>query len=215
MGEHAVAGHGGVHPGWQVDRPHGAAAADVGEAVRPRHRAQPGREAVTYRGRPVDQALGLQQADIGERGRARRRMPRVGAAVPQHHLRTAQRLVHGRAEEHPAERLVAAGDGLGERDDVGPDAEVARAEPVPQPPESGDHLVEDEERAMTVAQLAQPGEVARPRRVDATGTDHRLGDHRGDPAVVAGQHRAHRVQVVLADLDDVADTGAESLPVGR
>ena len=51
---------------------------------------------------------------------------------------------------------VAAGDALAEHRQVGVDAEVARGTAHPDP-KAGHHLVEDQQRAELVAQLAHPG----------------------------------------------------------
>ena len=61
--------------------------------------------------------------------------------------------------------------------------------------EPGLHLVEREQRAVGVQQVAQPGEVAVGRRDDADVHHRRLHEHPGDLARVLGQHALHRVEV--------------------
>jgi hypothetical protein len=49
----------------------------------------------------------------------------------------------------------AVGDALGRDHDVGRHAEIIGAEGLPEAPEAGDHLVEDEQDAVLVADLAK------------------------------------------------------------
>ena len=51
---------------------------------------------------------------------------------------------------------------------------------------------------MLVAQGSQPREVARLRRKDPAGADHRFGEDGRDPAGVLLHHRADRGQVVAS-----------------
>ena len=69
---------------------------------------------------------------------------------------------------------------LGERHHVGRDAEALRCEGRAHAPEAGNHLVEDEQDAVPVADFAQPLQIALRRRIDADGTGDRLDDDRRD-----------------------------------
>ena len=65
------------------------------------------------------------------------------------------------------------------------------------PAEPGDHLVQDEQRAVLVAQAAQAVEVARGGRLDRLG----LQDHRGDLARMGVEQAGQVRQVVVGELD--------------
>jgi hypothetical protein len=67
-----------------------------------------------------------------------------------------------------AHRDRAVGEGLGHGDDVGHDREGVGGEGRTQPSETGDHLVEDEQDAMAVADRAEPLQIAL-RRDQRTG----------------------------------------------
>ncbi len=121
--------------------------------------------------------------------------------------------MHRGADEYSAEGLVAAGHGLREGHEVGPDAEVLGTEPAAQPTEPGDHLVEDQERAVGVAQVPQAREIPGTRRIHTARPDHGLCDDRGHPTGPVRHDRCHGIQVVLVHPDDVADTRAEAGPV--
>jgi hypothetical protein len=79
-----------------------------------------------------------------------------------------------------AEGDVAAGDPLGELDDVRLPPPVLQPEPAPGASEAGDHVVADEEHVVAVADLPDPAEVAL-RRDDHPSAPslHRLGDEGG------------------------------------
>ncbi len=97
-----------------------------------------------------------------ERGVRRSRghgMSRVGVAVKQLHRGLGARhesVVDRGFNDHPAHGNDAVGDDLGEGDHVRNDAEALRAEGLTQAPEAGDHLVEDEQDAVLVADRTQP-----------------------------------------------------------
>ena len=80
--------------------------------------------------------------------------------------------------DHHARR-DAAGEGLGAGQDVGLDAVVLVGEPLAGAAHAGLDLVEDQQHAALVAQLAQPGEVIRRRDVDAALALDRLDQDRG------------------------------------
>jgi hypothetical protein len=93
-----------------------------------------------------------------------------------------ERRADGRRDDHAAERDVAGGHRLGERRQVGLDAEVLAAEPASEATEAADHLVEDQVATVLVGQSPQAGEVALRRRVDAARALHRLGEDGATPS---------------------------------
>ncbi len=107
-----------------------------------------------------DEVLPLDDREVRQPGGARRRVPGVGVAVAQHVGRIGfERRPHPGPDEHAAERLVPGGDRLGEGREVGHHPVVLGGEPRAEPAEAGDHLVEDQQRAVAVAQAAEVGEV--------------------------------------------------------
>ena len=105
----------------------------------------------------------------------------------------------------------AAAEALGQRHDVGRDAEVLVGEPLAGAAAAGLHLVEDQQQLVLVGQLAQAGEEAGGRNADAAFALDRLDqdggrlvvDQRDDGAEVAergvaeaGQQRADALVVL-------------------
>ena len=86
-------------------------------------------------------------------------------------------------------------------------------EPLAGAAEAADHLVEDEQGAVLVAQPADSGKVTLWRREHAARSLHRLGDHRGHPLAVLGEGGGHRLDVVVGDLHEVGDQVAPALAV--
>ena len=84
---------------------------------------------------------------------------------------------------------AARGDALGEGDHVGHDAVALGGEGIAQAAEAGDHLVEDQQDAVLVADRAQPLEIALGRRQHAGRGGERLDDHRGDGGGVVQRHQ--------------------------
>ena len=82
----------------------------------------------------------------------------------------------------------ARGDALGEGQDVGRDAEALGGEGMAEAAEAGDDLVEDQQDAVLVADLAQALEIALGRRQHAGRAGHRLDDDRGDGRGVMQRH---------------------------
>ena len=81
--------------------------------------------------------------------------------------------------EHRADRLVAAAEPLGDRLDVGRDAFLLPRMQRAGAAHAAHHLVEDQERAMPVADLAHRAEISlRRRHAAGRGADHGLGDER-------------------------------------
>ena len=87
---------------------------------------------------------------------------------------------------HERAHRKAAADALAERHRVRRHAVVLPGEPVAGAADAGLDLVEDQERAVLAAELAQAGEVAGRRDVDAALALHRLDDERGRRAVDRG-----------------------------
>ena len=103
------------------------------------------------------------------------------------------------AHDHAAHRHRAGGHALGEGDHVGHDAVALGGERRAEAPEAGDDLVEDQQDAVFVADLAQALEIALGRRQDAGRARHRLDDHRGDGrGVVQGDDALERVGEMAA-----------------
>ena len=91
-----------------------------------------------------------------------------------------ERLGEAVADHHAAQRRVAGGDALGERDHVGLVAVALAAEHVAEAAERGDDLVADEQDVVLVADLAHALPVAVGWGERAAGVLHRLHEHRGD-----------------------------------
>ncbi|VTQ25430.1 Uncharacterised protein [Pseudomonas aeruginosa] len=127
----------------------------------------------------------------------------VGVAVAELHRVLGQRLVHEgvvdlAAGDHRAHRHGAVGDLLGDVHQVRGDAEVLGAAVGAQAAEGGDHLVEDQQDVVLVADLAQALQVADRRYQYAGGAGHRLDDHRGD---VRGVVQFDQLEQLVGQLD--------------
>ena len=124
--------------------------------------------------------IGIQRA---QRRGAGERMPGVGIAVEEIDA-VARSLHEGIVDpllhDHPAHRHGAAGNALGEGDEIGRDAEILARKRLAQAAEAGNHLVEYQQDAVLVANLAQALQIALRRDQHAARTRHRLDDHRGD-----------------------------------
>ena len=122
-------------------------------------------------GRALDQLLGLDHAQHRVRGRAGQRAAAEGGAV------VAERdgRGDGLAGEEGGDREAAA-EPLAERHHVRNHALVLEREHPPGAPDSGLHLVEDQQRAGGVAEAAQRREIAGRRHVHAALALDRLDD---------------------------------------
>jgi hypothetical protein len=141
----------------------------------------------------------------GGAGRDGQRVPAQGA-----------RLVHRPGRGEPAHDVGAAAERrcrqaaahhLAEGEQVGVDA----LEAVPAAagdPEAGHHLVADEQRAVVLAQLGDPGVEAGQRRDDAHVGRGGLGDDAGDLVALLLERRLHRREVVVGQHDRVGGGGA-------
>ena len=96
------------------------------------------------------------QPQGGKCGRAGHRMRRIGVAVEELDAFRAlhEGLVDGVAHEHGAHRHAAVGQPLGEGDDVGRDAKLLRGEWRTGAAEASDHLIENQQDPVAVADLA-------------------------------------------------------------
>ena len=110
-------------------------------------------------------------------------MAGIGVAVEQlDHVLGAlhEGVVEALAHQHAAHRHGAGIHALGEGDHVGNDAVALGGEGGAEAAEAGDDLVEDQQDAVLVADLAQALEIALRRRQNAGGAGHGLDDHGGD-----------------------------------
>ena len=110
-------------------------------------------------------------------------MRRIGIAVGQFDdvLRAAHEgVVDGVADHHAAHRRRAVGDALGKGDHVRQHAVTFGGKGIAEPAVAGDDLVENQQNAVLLGDLAQPLEIALRRRQHAGRSRHRLDDHGGD-----------------------------------
>ena len=125
-----------------------------------------------------DHALVLHGVDGRHRGRAGQRVSGVGEPT------RVGPVGEGRedrvVDRHSAEGHIARRDTLGEGDQIRHHIEVLDGEPLSGSPESGHHLVGDEDDAVTVADLANTGQVTGRGDHDARRAGHRLKDDRRD-----------------------------------
>src|SRR5574341_1766435 len=75
---------------------------------------------------------------------------------------------------------VSGGNSLGDRHDVGDDIPVLAAEGKSGTTKAGDHLIQDQQDAPSVADLPESLQVPIRRHDYPSATDHRLGDDGGD-----------------------------------
>ncbi len=108
----------------------------------------------------------------------------------------------------------AAGERLGQRGDVGPDAVVLVGEPLAGAAEAGLNLIDEQESAGGVAEGAARGEELLADRVDATlALDGLDADGAEFAAVAGGELLLEVVDVVEGDELDAGDQGIEGLAV--
>ena len=103
-------------------------------------------------------------------------------------------------DRHRAHRLRAVGEALRHRHDVGRDAEALRGERLSGAAEAADDLVEHEQDAVRVADLAQSLEIALGRHEAAGRAGDRLDEARGD---VLGAVQVDEAHEILGELDAV------------
>ena len=120
----------------------------------------------------------------------------------------------GLAASHRRHR-VAGAERLGDHRQVGRDAGEALG-PARPDPESGEHLVEDQERPGVGRDRAHPLEVARGGHDRPAVSEDRLGDDRRDALAVVGERRLEPVEVVPAKHDQaLAGPGRHAGRLGR
>ena len=110
-------------------------------------------------------------------------MRRIGVAVGQFDdmLRAGHEgVVDGVAHQHAAHRRRTIGDALGEGQHVRQHAVTLGGKGKAEPAVAGDDLVEDQQDAVLLGDLAQPLQIALRRRQHAGRSRHRLDDHGGD-----------------------------------
>ncbi len=144
-------------------------------------------------------------------------MTRVGVSVPEHPRALApERLPHQGRGDHRSERQIPARDPLRAGDQIGLQPEPPAREPCAAPPETGDHLIGDEEHPGLPADPARGFQVAIRRWEDTPGADHRFAEERGGPFRADPiDGRAERLGVIPRDLDHVLQQCAVSGQVRR
>ena len=103
------------------------------------------------------------------------------------------RVVHALADRHGPHRLRPVGDALGHRHHVGRHAEALRGERLAGAAEAADHLVEHQQDAVRVADLAQPLQVTLRRHQHAGRTRDRLDEAGGDVLGAVEIDEAHQI----------------------
>ena len=91
-----------------------------------------------------------------------------------------QRIVNPAARKHRAHRNDTVGDPLGGGDEIWRDAEIIGGKGRAETAEPGDHLIEDQQDAVLVAQRAQALQIALRRDQHAGRTGDRLDDDGGN-----------------------------------
>src|SRR5204862_4367263 len=141
----------------ELDPGHEATTADL------RHRRMSGErleqlgEQLDLRREALERALLLEDVERGKRRRAGQRVARVGVAVEEglELLELAEKaLVDLLRRQGGGQRQVAAGDALGQAEQVGRDVLLLAGEHRAGAAEAGGHLVEDEQDVVAVAELA-------------------------------------------------------------
>ncbi len=177
---------------------HHAHAADVDHARHVTQRVDAVQEVAGQLRGAADQVFLLEDVHHREAGRARRGVRRVRVAVEEldalGRAGLGDRVVDLLLRRDGAQRLRAVGDRLGHRHQVRGHAERLRAEVGAHPAPAGDDLVEYQQDAVLVADLADAVQVALGRRQAAERAGRRLDEHRRD--VVAADQCADPLQVL-------------------
>ena len=98
-------------------------------------------------------------------------------------------LVDGLAHEHGAHRHAAVGQPLGERDHVGRNAKLLGGKCRAGAAEARDHLIENQQDPVAVADLAQALQIPARRDQHTGGTGDGLDDHRGNVGRIMQRHQ--------------------------
>ena len=144
----------------------------------------------------LEQLFVAVQIHAGNAGGSRHWVAGIGVAMEQldHVIGAVHELVvDALAHQAAAHRHGARGDALGEGQDIRRDTEALRGEGMAQAPEAGDDLVENQQDAVLVADLAEPLEIALGRRQHAGRTGHRLDDDGGNGRSIVQRHHALEV----------------------
>ena len=125
----------------------------------------------------LDQVVLLVDLDVGDAAGAGQGVAAVGQAAGE--LALLEEVPDLLGPDGGPQLHVAGGDALGRGQDVGLDVEVLDAEPLAGPAPAGHDLVDDQQDAVLVAELAQALHVALRRDDDAVGPHDRLHDDGG------------------------------------
>ena len=139
--------------GHEPDRP------DVADELELAQRLERGGEGGRQLGRTLGQALAAPDVDDGDAGRRGDRVAAEREDVLERDVPVGERGVHMGPDRDRGERRVAAAQALAHHEDVRHDAVVLDAEVAAGAPEAGDDLVDDQQHAVAVADLADAAEV--------------------------------------------------------
>ena len=131
----------------------------------------------------VDQALATDDLQVGDTGGGAQRMAGVGPAMAdgaEFAGALLQHLPHAVTDDDPGQRLIGAGQALGDGDQVRLDAEVLEAELAADAPETTHYLIADHQDVVALEHGLDGLPVALRRRHDATGAQHRFADEGAD-----------------------------------
>ena len=166
------------------------------------HRLESPAEPLADGDAPLEEAVLLDGLDGRQGGAAGDRVAAEGGGV---HPRLEHRGDGGLRHHHA--RGDAARQRLGARQDVGRDARVLVGEPLARAAHAGLDLVEDQEHAAAIAELAQAREVVGRRDVDPALALDRLDQDRGRLVV---EHLGDRVEVVVGHVREARAPSARS-----
>ena len=173
------------HVAVELDDADGPVGAHVDDAGRGAAGLQPGGQGGVD-ARDVGLPLaGLEEVEAGVGGGAGQRVGHVGRAVHQGRAGVVgpERLEHPAAGDGRRERQGAAGQRLGEGDDVGRHARAGTGEQVAGAAEADEDLIEDQQQVVLVGQPAQGAQhFVGMEQHAARALDARLDDDRGDLA---------------------------------
>src|SRR3954469_5902666 len=145
----------------ELERPEEAAATDVADmGMAAEVLPQPAFQALAHRPYPREDPVVMQAPLHGERARARRGVPVIRGAVLEEAASRPDRLVYRGRDHRGADRLVARAETLGDQDDVGHHAFRLERPRRAAAAHAAHHLVQDEEDAVAIADLAHAPEIA-------------------------------------------------------
>ena len=143
----------------------------------------------------VEQPVARDHLVHGERGGARHRVSDVRMSVLEEAAARGERIANRVGDEHGTDRLVAAAEAFRDRHQVGGDALLVDRVQRAGTAHPAHDLVEDQQDSVTIAEVANPSEVAGHRRHRA---ERRAGDGFGDERddVVSAETRDLAVELV-------------------